>query len=222
MRKNTKLAAITVFSLVLALGLILAFGKTGLAENSCPSNTQVGTNSATLVGEVTDTGGDPNLEVWFEYGKTYLVYETPHQSFHGTGIFCAEITGLDPCTTYNYRAVAKNSGGTSYGQTKSFTTQCLPSVDLKANDYDGSIEVSYGQTVTLSWKAKNAQTCEASGDWSGTKPTSGSEKVQLQEVKTYTFTLTCTNGNQKGEDTVVVKVKPNPPVVITKPAVVTY
>lgn len=214
--------AVFAISILLAgfISIEIAFAQ------SCPSNTEVGETQATLVGEVTDDGGDPNLTVWFEYGKT-LPYsnQTSKMSKYGTGLFCATVYNLEPCTTYNYRAVAKNSAGTSYGENKTFTTKCQPvKVDLKANGSDGPVTIYYGENLNLSWTTENASYCEASGDWSGTKATFGYETLKLTNLKTYTFTLTCRNatGSQTTSDSVQVTLKAKPPIVITKPAVVTY
>ncbi len=201
--------------------------KNSLAQDSCPNNTIFDYNSATLVGEVTDDGGDPNLTVWFQYGKAayyYYAYETFPQFKYGIGLFCSTVYNLDSCTTYHYRAVAKNSAGTSYGENKTFTTKCQPvSVDIKANNSNGPISLQYQDYVTLSWTSQNSVSCQASGDWSGSKSTSGSQSIQLNQVKDYTFTITCTDtNNQTATDSVTVEVSAKLPVVVTKPAVVTY
>lgn len=214
-----------ILFLIIFLGAGLVLALTISAETDCPSKTTVEDNQATLVGEVTDDGGDPDLEVWFQYGETTSYgSETAHSSKYGTGLFCATVYDLTPCTTYNYRAVAKNSAATSYGENKTFTTNCPVSVDLKANSSDGPITVSYKSNVNLSWVSENASSCEASGDWSGTRAVSGSQTVQMNEVKTYTFTLTCQDsaGSKTETDSVTVEVNPIPPTVITLPAVVTY
>lgn len=216
---------ITIFSIIFLVTslIVLSFAL----ANNCPLNTEVGETQATLVGEVTDDGGDPNLEVWFQYGRTTsYTNETPHSSKYGTGLFCTTIYSLESCTAYHYRAIAKNSAGTSYGEDKTFTTRCAPtvSVDIKANGSNGPISVYYKDYVTFSWTSQNAASCEASGDWSGSKLTSGTNTIQLNSVKTYTFNITCRNANssQTATDSVQVIVIPKPPVVITKPAVVTY
>lgn len=222
---NKKLIIISVFSLgLLSTGLVLV---NFVFAQSCPSNTQVGETTANLVGEVTDDGGDPNLEVWFQWGLTSSYgYETPHQSKYGKGLFCSTISGLNPNTTYHYRAVAKNSAGTNYGEDRTFTTKslALPTIDLKANNSDGPISLGYRSYVNLSWNSTNANYCWAEGDWSGTKNTSGFETIQLNTVKTYIFRIVCKNttSNQTATDSVQITVNPNLPVVITKPAIVTY
>lgn len=192
----------------------------------CPQNTTVSETQATLVGEITDDGGDPNLEVWFQYGTT-ISYgsETAHQSKYGTDLFCTTVYNLQSCTTYHYRAIARNNAGTSYGEDKTLTTTCAPvSVDIKANSSDGPVNLYYRDNVTLSWTSQNAASCEASGDWSGSKSTSGTQTMQLNTVKTYTFTITCRNasGTQTATNSVQVVSAATPPVVITKPAVITY
>ncbi|MDI6603179.1 MAG: hypothetical protein QME57_03645 [Patescibacteria group bacterium] len=220
MTKKSKIT-ITILSVLM---VFLAGISLMVLANSCPNNTEAKETEATLVGEVTDDGGDSNLEVWFQYGKTTSYgYETAHSSQSGTGVFCATVYNLEPCTTYHYRAVAKNSAGTSYGEDKSFTTKCSVIVDVKANDSNGPITLKYKDYVTISWTSQNADSCTTSGDWSGSKSISGSETIQLNQIKTYTFTLTCKNNNtgKTESDSVQVIVQPKPPTVITKPAIVT-
>ena len=48
-----------------------------------------------------------------------------------------------------------------------------------------------GTSVELSWSSSNASSCSASGSWSGSKPTSGSETVEISTPGDSTFSLTC-------------------------------
>jgi len=211
---------ISVFIVTL---MIFSFGANpqfSLAD-TCPANTQPGETSAILVGEVTDDGGDPNLTVWFQYGTTvYYSNETPHQSQNGLGIFCATITGLQSCTLYHYRAVAQNSGGTSYGQDKTFTTQCpAPTVDLKANGSDGPITIPYNTSAMLTWTSTNAPSgCTASGNWLGHRDPQGSQSTGNLTSNAY-YTLTCTGPGGSANDSVAVNVSPqnHPPVANAGP-----
>jgi hypothetical protein len=80
-----------------------------------------------------------------------------------------------------------------------------PTVDLKVNNFDGPITVSYGSSVTLSWESNNADKCEASGDWSGQKPLSGSEIIEnLTSLKE--FILTCLGPGGEATDSVRVNI----------------
>lgn len=211
---------------VLFLSILILFIPTASTQTNCLPNSTAEETQANLVGEVTDDGGDPNLEVRFQYGQTINYgLESSIAYQYGTGDFCATVYNLSPCTIYNYRAAGKNSANTSYGENKTLTTKCSPVlVDLKANNSDGPVSISYKNYINLSWTSSNAASCQASGDWSGTKAISGSQVIQMNQVKAYTFTLTCQDsmGIKADADSVLINVTPNPPTVITKPAVVTY
>ena len=51
--------------------------------------------------------------------------------------------------------------------------------------------ISSGEFAILSWQSTNAISCEASGDWFGTKNVSDTQSIQLNEIKTYNFYLIC-------------------------------
>jgi len=77
----------------------------------------VGHNSATLRGNLNMGGYTTGVSVWFEYGTEVTSPVT------GTaGPFSAPVSGLDPLTTYTYRAVVGYDGMTRTGNTLSFTT----------------------------------------------------------------------------------------------------
>ena len=42
-------------------------------------------------------------------------------------------------------------------------------------------EVEVGSPITLTWSSTNAQTCSATGDWSGSKAVSGNEEVTINK-----------------------------------------
>jgi len=223
--KNKKINFKNILFLSLIFGFGFVFIPIDSVDANCPPNTEVGDREATLVGEVTDYGGDPNLKVWFQYTKRVLGYDmrTESQSQYGSGVFCATIENLDPCSTYYFRAVAENSAGTSYGARQSFKTECY-SLNIRANNSNGPITVSYESSINLTWSSENMDSCQASGDWSGSRPSSGSEAIKIEEVKTYNFTIVCQNsaGDIELTDSVVVNVRAALPSVTTKPAVTTY
>lgn len=92
--------------------------------------TGITSNQATLNGEITDTGGEDATECGFDWdtnsGEPYANYTTTTCPV-GTGTFSSTITGLNPNTTYYFRAKAQNSAGWGYGNELSFTTS-IPSV----------------------------------------------------------------------------------------------
>ena len=70
--------------------------------------------------------------------------------------------------------------------------------------------VTPGEFITLSWQSTNAISCSASGDWSGTKNVTGTESIQLNEVKTFNFSLICKGeaGQNSSTSSVTVIVSP--------------
>lgn len=76
---------------------------------------------------------------------------------------------------------------------------------------------AYGDSTRLSWISTDTTRCTASGGWSGTKATSGSEVV-ARMTQTTTFTLTCFGGADDDSATVIVSV----PVITAPPAVTLY
>ena len=63
----------------------------------------------------------------------------------------------------------------------------LPSISFSADPTSQLIN----NNVTLSWSSSNANSCSASGSWSGTKTTAGTEIVQITGVGNNSFTLSC-------------------------------
>ena len=90
------------------------------------------TNTAFAIGQTFATlsaSVNPNSTVtnmWFEFGTTQSLGSSVGFQSAGSGTslttFSYALSGLQPVTTYYYRVVAQNSGGTSYGNIISFTT----------------------------------------------------------------------------------------------------
>ena len=87
----------------------------------------VGVNGATLGGTALTEAA---ATTYFQYGaSTAYGAATPGQSVGGSRSaqsLAAAVSGLAPGTTYHFRMVAENAGGTSYGADQTFTT--LPGV----------------------------------------------------------------------------------------------
>lgn len=88
------------------------------------SPTSIGSESATLGGNVTDDGGATITErgVVYSTSPNPTTDDNVVQIGTGTGSFSQSVTGLSPGTSYFVRAYAINSEGTSYGTEQSFTT----------------------------------------------------------------------------------------------------
>ena len=115
---------------------------------------------------------------------------------------------LGSIRTYNYTLSCNGAGG-STSQTAAVTvsaTPPAPTVSLRANP----AQVAQGGTSTLTWSTTNASSCTASGGWSGTKPTSGSQ-VTAALTQTTTFTLTCSGAGGSGSNNTTVTVSPPTP-----------
>jgi hypothetical protein len=102
---------------------------------SAATNFSSGT-SATLNGTVNPNGS--STTVYFQYGTTTSYGSTtPNQTFTGSTTWnvSSNISGLTPFTTYHFRIVATNCGGTNYGVDRTFipgTTGCyLPVVETR-------------------------------------------------------------------------------------------
>lgn len=95
--------------------------------------TNVGKNSATAGGNVTNDGGASVTERGVVYGTSQnpTVADNKVSSGNGKGAFTCNLTNLKEATTYFVRAYAINEKGTAYGEEVSFTTSkeiLLPSV----------------------------------------------------------------------------------------------
>lgn len=92
---------------------------------STGSAKDVTSNSATLHGIV--NANLVSTMAWFEYGTASKSYTdtTPKQSVTAAADtpLSAEVSGLEPGTTYYYRIVAQNDVGTAYGGESKFVTE---------------------------------------------------------------------------------------------------
>lgn len=112
-----------------------------------------------------------------------------------------------------------DGGGSSMtvypGNSKGFNIfySCVnpPTVDIKADNSDGPVFLTSGQSSNLTWTSTNATSCSASGSWSGSKSTSGNQTTGALTTGTYTYTLTCNNGATFVSDFVEINVSGTPP-----------
>src|SRR5207248_9008764 len=95
-------------------------------HDALPISSSIAANSATLNGVVNPNGLEVT-ECKLEYGTTTRYGSTatctpPPGSGTGNVAVSAAISGLSENTTYHFRIVAKNAGGTSEGADETFKT----------------------------------------------------------------------------------------------------
>ncbi|MBR6067879.1 MAG: hypothetical protein IKP45_08770, partial [Bacteroidales bacterium] len=118
---------------------------------------------ATFYGDVISDGGATVTDRGFVYGTSANNLTQSMQCGRGTGTFVNTI-GLDPVTTYYYKAYATNSIGTAYGEVMSFTTENVgdPTGTLNGHDW-----VDLGLPSGTRWATCNvgSTTPEGYGDY---------------------------------------------------------
>ena len=87
------------------------------------NNISVTQTSANVTGEVTNEGSSSVTERGFIYGKQGESRQDTMYCGSGVGEFPTRLTGLEPNTTYNCSAFAKNDGGIGTSGKVTFTTR---------------------------------------------------------------------------------------------------
>ena len=98
-----------------------------------------------------------------------------------------------PASTPIYSTPSSGSGSGS-------GSGASPSINISAS----STRVPIGSSFTLNWSSANSQSCRASGGWSGSKETSGSETVVISQKTTYTLSCIGLGGSDVRSFTVDV------------------
>lgn len=82
-----------------------------------------------------------------------------------------------------------------------------PAILAKITSFIADItSAEVGSSVTLTWSSTDSTSCAASGAWSGTKSTSGTETVTIETVGNLAFNLNCSgSGGSSGISTVNVE-----------------
>jgi len=76
--------------------------------------------------------------------------------------------------------------------------------------------ISLGSSATLTWSSTYANACTATGAWSGTQATNGTEKVTPTAAKDYSYILACTGAGGSASSTATLTVTtPAPTVTIS-------
>jgi len=103
-----------------------------------------------------------------------------------------------------YTITCTGSGGSASDTvTVNAESSAVPTVDIKANGYDGTVTIPYNSSANLSWTSSNASSCYASNAWTGSKYTSGNESTGALTYSR-TYTITCTGSGSSASDSVTV------------------
>jgi hypothetical protein len=137
-----------------------------VAAASTSGATNVTDTSATLNGTVNPNGS--STTVYFQYGTTTAYgSQTPNQTFTGSTSqnVSANVSGLSSGTTYHYRIVAMNGGGTIVGNDVTFSTAVptptptCPAPTIRISSDRNSIHKGETATISLGLGGRSTPPC---------------------------------------------------------------
>ncbi|MBI5220545.1 MAG: hypothetical protein HY978_01750 [Candidatus Liptonbacteria bacterium] len=147
-------------------------------------------NTALLNGQADPRGGLTN--VWFEYGPSAALglatAQQPIGSGIGTANFSAPLSGLQPGTTYYFRAVAQSQYGTIYGAILRFDTQVRGTVVVPGGEQIIQIAVAETPQVLVQPAVATPANISCITLLPSTNPT------ELSSDSEFTFTVSVRNG----------------------------
>lgn len=187
--------------------------------------TSIGISNATLNGQVDGNGS--SVRSWFEYGTNTNFEFSTSESSRGSGTtnYNKSISGLYANTTYYFRAVARNSQDTVYGNIFTFRTK-TGSGSIVVNDqptvviYADQVSLPFNTATTIRWNTTNATFCVASGGslgWAGTRNIGPGYFFTGLLTGTKTYTITCSNNFGSSTDSVTVGVRGQVTTTTTTP-----
>jgi uncharacterized delta-60 repeat protein len=100
-------------------------------------------------------------------------------------------------------------GGTNQASAIVTVNSPNPTITLTASPTN----VNYGEYTSLTWSSTNATSCTASGGWTGTKSSSGSQPILTPLTTDTTFNLACSGLGGNANASVIVTVNPQAPTV---------
>lgn len=199
---------IIVSLVIFGLGIIFSFlilGSYAEANHgpgdppNCPASSGYCNGPWTVIGQqyvyITTCGGGA------AYAEEHLcnIYHIDG-TCSNDGVACSERL-LGGCSLSSIVSCGGGGGGGGGGSN--------PTVTLTANPST----VSSGGNSTLTWTVSDATSCTASGDWSGSKSTSGGSEVQTNITSNESYTLTCSNSNGSSQDSATVTLSASAPSI---------
>ncbi|MBX4181341.1 hypothetical protein KW807_00555, partial [Candidatus Parcubacteria bacterium] len=120
--------------------------------------------------------------------------------------------------SYTLKAKAFDNAGASI-TSDAVKVTVTSGTTVTANISASPATIPSGNSSTLTWSSTNAASCTASGAWSGSKATSGTQVVTPTATATYTITCTGASGSANKSVTVTVTAPDTakPTVAITSP-----
>jgi 6-phosphogluconolactonase (cycloisomerase 2 family) len=112
-----------------------------------------------------------------------------------------------------YTLTCTGSGGSANASaTVAVGVPPAPTVSISASPTG----ITLGGSSSVTWSSTNATSCTASGGWSGTLGTSGTQSITPTAVGTDSLTLTCTGaGGSENASTSITVAAPSPTVTIS-------
>ncbi len=105
----------------------------------------------------------------------------------------------------SYSLSCTGAGGASNrAATLTVRTPVPPAVNISVSPSP----IQANQTSTLTWSSTNANSCTASGDWSGTQATSGSQNFTPSANQNFSYSLTCAGYGGSTTNAAVLTVAP--------------
>ncbi len=119
----------------------------------------------------------------------------------------SEVVGpLSATATYTLTCSSAGGGAVSRSVTVFVQSAPAPTLSLAA----APTAVAFNGDSTLSWTSSNADSCTASGGWSGSKASNGSQLL-MSLTQTATYALSCSGAGGQVQRSVVIDVAAPPP-----------
>lgn len=135
---KTNMKALDLLSIAALMACLVACKKSTPPTVKIYDNAiSVSYTSANVTGEVTDEGGSSVTDRGFIYGKQGEARPDTMYCGNGGGEFPTRLTGLEPNTTYNCTAFARNDAGMAYSGKATFTTLPMAQSDLTTMEPTG-------------------------------------------------------------------------------------
>jgi hypothetical protein len=158
----------------------------------------------TVTGQLSDGSVNPSIVIAGQSLTFTLGGSSCSATTDATGVASCQVTPSQVGTTMLSAAFAGTAKFAPTTGTAKFVVLAgatpAPAVTLSANP----TSVAAGSPTTLTWSSTNASSCTASGSWSGTQATGGTQSVTPSAIGSYNYTLVCTGAGGSATASVTV------------------